>query len=234
MPTENPVRVDDGRHRSHGCAFQSMRRHRERPSLEVGKAEPLCARRARSIRFSATRYATASVSPCCGRDTTLDRIRSFGSQPSLTGKERTVSSVDDHNEAELGWKIAAVMKANAASRVCGLLTARGRSDEWEVALEHIRDHFVRIASKPTHSVFRTKYRDPDTLKDLLKRAASSPSTVVATRATLEGNPSGRPCVKIVRQFGQPVGEELDQVCVVLIVDHGGTLMTAYPATTAVL
>jgi hypothetical protein len=126
------------------------------------------------------------------------------------------------------------MKTNAASRVCGLLTARGRSDEWEVALEHIREHFVRLPHKPTHSVFRAKYRDPEALKELLKRAASGPSTVVATRATIEGNPSGRPCVKIVRQFGQPVGEEPDQVCVVLIVDHGGTLMTAYPATTTAL
>jgi len=63
-----------------------------------------------------------------------------------------VSSVDDHNEAELGWKIAAVMKANAASRVCGLLTARGRSDEWEVPSNTSEiTSFASLANRPTAS-----------------------------------------------------------------------------------
>lgn len=145
-----------------------------------------------------------------------------------------MSHIDDHNDAELGWKVAAVMRANATSRVCGLLTARGRSDEWERALEHIRDHFARAANKPSHTVFRAKYRDPESLRDLLKRAASAPSTVTATRATFDGNPSGRPCVKIVRQFNEQIGEEPEEVCVLLIVDHGGTLLTAYPVTTKAL
>jgi hypothetical protein len=53
-----------------------------------------------------------------------------------------MSAIDDYNETTLGKKLTALMKANAASRVVGLLTARGRSDEWQVAFEHIAEHFA--------------------------------------------------------------------------------------------
>ena len=101
-------------------------------------------------------------------------------------------------------------------------------------------HFAQapVDAKHRHSVFKQKYRNSDTVKELVRRAASAPSRVVATRLTIEtlsGREAiGRPCVKIVRRFGDAVGEDETEVCLVIIVDHGGTLITAYPATTKAL
>jgi hypothetical protein len=76
------------------------------------------------------------------------------------------------------------------------------------------------------------------MKELLRRAASGPSSVVGTRLTIETGSGrealGRPAVKIVRHFRQQIGEEPDETCVVIIVDHGGTLITAYPANESAL
>jgi hypothetical protein len=42
---------------------------------------------------------------------------------------------------EIGVKLTGILKENTPGRICGLLTARGRSSEWETALEHIGEHF---------------------------------------------------------------------------------------------
>jgi len=133
-------------------------------------------------------------------------------------------------EAEIGVKQAALLKANACSRVCGLLIARGRSDEWERAYEHISDHFRFDPTKPSHAIFARRYCTKDAIKSLLYRAASGPSRVTLTRLTIDGRPTGRAGVKIVRRFGDAVGENVKQTCLVIIVDAQGTLISAYPAT----
>jgi hypothetical protein len=132
-------------------------------------------------------------------------------------------------EAELGVKQAALAKANACTRVCGLLMARGRSLEWERALEHISEHFRPDSSKKSHAVFARKYRNPDAIKKLLYRAASGPSSVVLTKLTVDGRPTGRPAVMIVREFGEAVGEQPSYRWLVIIADAHGTLITAYPS-----
>lgn len=132
---------------------------------------------------------------------------------------------------EIGEKQAEYLKGSApGNRICGLLTAKGRNTEWEKALEHISDHFHQLPGKPKHSIFRSKFRDPDTLKEYLKRAASGPSAVRLSKETIEGEPRGRPCALIVREFKEQIGLEPDQVCIAIVIDHNGVLVTAYPMT----
>jgi hypothetical protein len=76
---------------------------------------------------------------------------------------------------EIGVKLTGILKENTPGRICGLLTAKGRSLEWETALEHIGEHFGPLPGKPKHSIFCRKLRNPDTLKDYIKRTASAPS-----------------------------------------------------------
>jgi hypothetical protein len=49
---------------------------------------------------------------------------------------------------EIGVKLTGILKENTPGRICGLLTARGRSSEWETALEHIGEHFGPLPGKP--------------------------------------------------------------------------------------
>src|SRR3982751_2142726 len=77
----------------------------------------------------------------------------------------------------IGVKLAGILKDNTPSRICGLLTARGRNPEWERALEHISEHFRPMSGKPSHAVFCKRLRDPMMLKQYIKRAASAPSTL---------------------------------------------------------
>jgi hypothetical protein len=132
---------------------------------------------------------------------------------------------------EIGEKMAEFLKGSSpANRICGLLTAKGRSPEWEKALEHISDHFRHIPTKEKHSVFRSKFRDPDTLKEYMKRAASAPSAIRLSRETIDGRPVGTPCALIIREFKEPLGENPDELCLVIVIDHRGTLVTAIPKT----
>jgi hypothetical protein len=118
--------------------------------------------------------------------------------------------------------------ARIPKRICGLLTARGRSAEWEKAFEHIATHFRNDPGKPTHTRFRKKYCDEAAMKDLIRRAAHAPSTLTGIKLTIAGMPIGRDGVKIVRKFSEPIGDEVDLLCLIIIADLQGTLMTAYP------
>lgn len=138
-------------------------------------------------------------------------------------------SLDRQIEASLGRKQAALLKANACTRVCGLLTAAGRSGQWEEAFKHISLHFGSDPSKPSHSGFAKRYRDKEVLRELIKRAASAPSTVQLTKLNIDGRPVGREGVKIVRRFGESVGESPEMVFLVIITDAQGKLITAYPS-----
>jgi hypothetical protein len=132
----------------------------------------------------------------------------------------------------IGVNRAGILKDRTPGRICGLLTARGRNTEWEKALEHISEHFrPNIAGKEKHSVFRKKFRDSDTLKDIIKRAASRPSMLRVSRLRDDwGRPIFGPCLLIIREFQEPPGEEMDQVFLVVVANDQGTLVTAFPAT----
>jgi hypothetical protein len=130
----------------------------------------------------------------------------------------------------IGEKLAGILKDKTPSRICGLLTARGRNPEWEAALEHIADHFRPMRAKPTHSVFCKKLRDPTTLKEYIKRAAGKPSTLRLSKLNIDGRPRGAPCMLIVREFKETVGEGADQTCLIVVADFQGKLRSAYPAS----
>jgi hypothetical protein len=147
----------------------------------------------------------------------------------MSQKDREVEA---QVEQALGQKLAALMKQNIPRRICGLLTARGRCVEWEKAFEHVSAHFRSDASKPSHTRFHKKYCDQEAVKDLIKRAAAAPSGVTFARLTIGGIPLGRPCIKIVRAFGEVIGDRPDLVCLIVIADSQGTLVTAYPGTTS--
>jgi hypothetical protein len=132
---------------------------------------------------------------------------------------------------ELGQKQAALMKQNAPTRISGLLTAHGRSVEWDKAFEHISSHFKADAGKPSHARFDKKYCDQEAVKGLIKQAANNPSSVTYAKLTIGGAPIGRPGIKIVRAFGEAVGDRPDLVCLIIMADSRGTLVTAYPGTT---
>ena len=117
-------------------------------------------------------------------------------------------------------------------RICGLLTARGRSAEWEKAFEHISEHFKFDPTKPTHTLFREKYCEEDAVKELIKRAAAAPSSVTPRKLNIAGFPIGRDGVKIVRIFAEPIGNRPDLICLLIIADLQGTLITAYPGARA--
>jgi hypothetical protein len=129
--------------------------------------------------------------------------------------------------AELGWRHAAGLKANACSRVCGVLY-RGGSD-WDEAFGHIAEHFRRDPSKPSHAVFARRYRNEESLRMLLYTAASKPSQVSITKLTIDGRPTGRPAVEIIRDFAKVIGEDEDHTRLRIFVDCQGKLITAYPA-----
>jgi hypothetical protein len=133
-------------------------------------------------------------------------------------------------EASLGEKRTAMMKANACSKICGMLTAPGRSWEWDKALEHISEHFRPMSGKPAHTIFQRKYRDSDRLKVLIRNAAAHPSTMKLTLLTVDGIPSGAPAIQISRQFRELIGEEDGQVCLRIISEEKGRLITAYPVS----
>jgi hypothetical protein len=131
----------------------------------------------------------------------------------------------------IGVKLAGILKDNTASRICGLLTAKGRNKEWERALDHISDHFRPMPGKPSHSIFCKKLRDPEVLKDYIKRAASAPSMLRLSKLTLPARgPAGVPCLLIIRNFKQQVGVDADQTCLIIVADFQGKLVSAYPAT----
>lgn len=135
----------------------------------------------------------------------------------------------------IGVKLAAILKEKTPSRICGLLTAKGRNAEWEKALEHISDHFKPINGKPTHTLFRKKFRDTDMLKQYVKRAVSGPSMIKLSKLRdLDARPVGSPCLLIIREFQEPIGEEPDQMFLVIIADFQGKLVTVYPATKKIL
>jgi hypothetical protein len=130
----------------------------------------------------------------------------------------------------IGEKLAGLLKDNTPSRICGLLTARGRNPEWEEALEHIADHFRPVRAKPTHSVFCKRLRDPTALKDYIKRAAATPSTLRLSKMNIDGRPIGAPCMLIIREFKETLGQTADQTCLIIVANFQGKLVTAYPAS----
>jgi len=133
-------------------------------------------------------------------------------------------------ERALGKARTAVMKRNAPGRICGLLTAHGRSVEWQKAFEHISEHFKAfIPGKPSHTRFAKKYCDEEKVKELIKRAAMNPSSVSFVRLRIGSAPIGEPGVNIVRFFAEVIGDRADLTCLVIFVDHHGALRTAYPA-----
>ena len=134
-------------------------------------------------------------------------------------------------ERELGKKYVALMKQNTPRRICGLLTARGRNDEWRKAFEHIALHFNSAPpGKPAHTVFQQKYRNEEAVKDLIRQAANAPSSVSVVKLTIDASPLGRPGIMITRRFPHQVGIIDDQKCLAVIADYQGTLITAYPRT----
>jgi len=132
---------------------------------------------------------------------------------------------------EIGVKLTGILKENTPSRICGLLTAKGRSPEWEAALEHIGEHLGPMPGKPRHSIFCRKLRNPGTIKDYVKRAAWAPSTLRMSKLTDQlGEPTGKPCLLIIREFSENIGEHADQTCMIIVADYQGKLITAFPAT----
>jgi hypothetical protein len=119
--------------------------------------------------------------------------------------------------------------ARIPRRICGLLTARGRSAEWEKAFEHIALHFKNDLGKKAHTRFRKKYCNEAAVKELILRAANAPSSVKITKLTIAGLPLGADGIKIVRTFSEPIGDSEDLTCLLIITNAQGTLMTAYPA-----
>jgi hypothetical protein len=131
----------------------------------------------------------------------------------------------------IGVKLAGLLKDNTPSRICGLLTARGRSPEWERALDHISDHFRPMPGKPSHAIFCKRLRDPAALKQYIKRAASAPSALRLSKLTdAFGRPMGVPCMLIIREFKEQLGEASAQTCLIIVADFQGKLVTAYPTT----
>jgi hypothetical protein len=111
----------------------------------------------------------------------------------------------------IGLKLARILKDNTPSRICGLLTAKGRSDEWERALEHISEHFHPIQGKPSHSIFSKRFREPEAIKDLIRRAVSAPSMLRLSKLTLPSRGAvGAPCMLIIRNFKEQIRVELPQ------------------------
>ena len=89
--------------------------------------------------------------------------------------------------------------------------------------------------KPKHTMFAKKFRDSDTLKVYVKRAASGPSKVKLSKLNDDqSRPVGTPCLLIIREFCEPIGLEPNQVCLVVVADFQGKLIAAYPATKTVL
>jgi hypothetical protein len=129
----------------------------------------------------------------------------------------------------IGVQAAGILKTNTPGRICGMLTAKGRIAEWEKALEHISGHSGSGGDKQAHSRFTTMLRDPEKLKEYVKRAASAPSATVLSRLTdNNGQPTGTPCLLIMRAFKEPIGQEAEQNWLVIVADHQGKLVTAYP------
>ena len=118
------------------------------------------------------------------------------------------------------------------NRICGVLTARGRSAEWDKAFEHISLHFAADLTKPSHTLFDKKYRSPEAIKDLIKRAASHPSSIKSTKLRIAGSPGEVMATKIVRHFAVQIGDTPALDCLLIIADEGGALVTAYPCTQA--
>ncbi len=113
-----------------------------------------------------------------------------------------------------------------------MLYKAGRSDEFDAAFPHIRDHFYLPSrlnpEKKTHTKFLKRYCSKDAVKDLLLQAANAPSYAKLTRLTGDG--ASTFAIKIVRQFGSPIGEGTGLTCLLIIFDEKSTLITAYPMT----
>lgn len=45
-----------------------------------------------------------------------------------------------------------------------------------------------------------------------------------------GQTTGVPCLLIIREFAENVGEHPEQTCMVVVADFQGRLITAFPAT----
>jgi hypothetical protein len=58
---------------------------------------------------------------------------------------------------EIGVKLTGILKENTPGRICGLLTANGRSLEWETALEHIGSILVLCRANRSIQSFAASY-----------------------------------------------------------------------------
>lgn len=131
----------------------------------------------------------------------------------------------------IGTKLAGILKENTPSRICGLLTAKGRNREWEAALRHISSHFAPMPDKSRHNIFRKKFRDGDMLKKYVKQASARPSLLRLSRLRDGyGDSTGTPCLLIIREFQEPLGEEPEQLYLVIVADFQGKLVTTFPAS----
>lgn len=129
--------------------------------------------------------------------------------------------------AQLGERGAAGLKANACTRLCGLLQRQG--GDWDKAFEHISAHFKRVLGKPSNAMFHKKFRSKDALRQLLYQAASGPSEIKLTKLKVHGDHFGKPAIEIVRNFSEPIGEDLTHIRLRIFVDYQGNLISAYPA-----
>lgn len=137
--------------------------------------------------------------------------------------------IEQEIEAELGQRQTAGLKANASRRICGLLTRKNA--DWDKAFAHISLHFHPITDpsvKNSHTVFHKRYRDKESLRLLLLRAAGAPSSVRLTKLKINNEHIGRPAVEIVRNFGELIGDEPSLTALRMFTDFHGELITAYP------
>ena len=141
-----------------------------------------------------------------------------------------IFDIEGHVTAEIGEKETSLMKEKTRNRICGLVTPRGRNDEWKKAFEHIALHFHSRSprSKEKHTRFLSKYCSESAVKDLVKRAAAAPSAQRIVKLTIGGVPIGPPGMAIERYFGEQIGETPDLDSLIIFVDYQGTLRTAYP------
>jgi hypothetical protein len=60
--------------------------------------------------------------------------REYRESPMPPDQQLASSAMERLVVQEIGVKLTGILKENTPGRICGLLTARGRSSEWETAL----------------------------------------------------------------------------------------------------
>jgi hypothetical protein len=129
----------------------------------------------------------------------------------------------------LGKRLAKKGTKDAGKRVAGWL--RHSPKEWADRFRYYRKHFSERAAKAdrAHGVFDKRYRDSDSLKQLVEDAASNPSRSPVYSA--KGHSPER--VIIERDFGKRIGYETHskKPCSILRIaaDIKGRVISVFPA-----